>query len=233
MRYLGGKSRTWKQIVQFLEDVREPSQSYLEPFVGGAWVLQGVKGKRTASDANEALITLYKKLQDGWLPPEEVDEDTYQKLKKEQDPTNPLTAFVGFGVSFGGKWFGGYARSNVERNYASNARNSLLKQLPLINSTEFIYSSGYDTFNPVNMLVYCDPPYEGTTKYTGVPDFNSNEFWEKMREWSKCNTVVISEYSAPDDFTVVKEMVTKTDMHTISGKEKRIEKLFMYKEVTQ
>jgi DNA adenine methylase len=228
MRYLGGKSKTWKQIVEFLESVRKEDQTYIEPFVGGAWVLQGMSGKRVASDANKALITLYKNLQEGWVPPTDVDEGMYAQLKKEQDSDNPLTAFVGFGVSFGGKWFGGFARSNVSRNYASNAKNSLMKQLPKIQDAEFSHMS-YLEYEPQDSLVYCDPPYEGTTGYDGVGSFDSNLFWDTMRKWAKNNTVVISEYNAPDDFVCVKEMPTKTDMHTKTGKEQRVEKLFMYK----
>lgn len=232
MQYLGGKSRTWKQICEFLESVRQEDQTYLEPFVGGAWVLQGMSGKRVAADANEALITLYEHLQDGWVPPSSVSEVEYQSLKEVQCPDNPLTAFAGFGVSFGGKWFGGYARSNVDRNYATNAKNSLLKQLPKIKDATFLKHS-YDDFVPVGRLVYCDPPYENTTTYTGVDQFNSNKFWDTMREWSKSNTIVVSEYVAPEDFICVKEMSTKTDMHTKSGKEQRIERLFMYKDAVK
>lgn len=50
MQYLGGKSKTRKQISAFLESVRKPDQTYFEPFVGGAWVLQEMRGKRIASD---------------------------------------------------------------------------------------------------------------------------------------------------------------------------------------
>lgn len=229
MQYLGGKSKTWKQIVSFLESVREDNQPYIEPFVGGAWVLQGMSGKRAASDANKALITLYSHLQLGWVPPVDVDEEMYARLKSVQDADDPLTAFVGFGVSFGGKWFGGFARSNVSRNYASNAKNSLLKQLPKIQDTEFSHKSYLD-YAPTGALIYCDPPYANTTGYDGVGAFDSSLFWETMRVWSKDNTVVISEYSAPEDFVCVKEMITKTDMHTKDGKEQRVEKLFMYRQ---
>lgn len=230
MRYLGGKSKTWKEISIYLESIRQLDQVYLEPFVGGSWVLQGLKGKRVASDANKALITLYQCLQNGWLPPREMDEQLYTQLKSEQNHDDPLTAFAGFGVSFGGKWFGGLAKSNDNRNYAMNARNSLLKKLPLIEDVEFKHKS-YLEYHPENMLIYCDPPYEGTTKYNGVNDFDSQLFWDTMRLWSKNNTVIISEYHAPEDFECVKQMNVKTDMHTKTGKEARVEKLFKYKDL--
>ena len=56
MQYLGGKSKIRKHIASFLESVRKPEQIYFEPFCGGAWVLQEMTGKRTASDGNKALI---------------------------------------------------------------------------------------------------------------------------------------------------------------------------------
>lgn len=226
MRYLGGKARTWKEIAKYLESMRQPEQEYLEPFVGGSWVLQGMSGKRIASDANESLINMYIALQNGWVPPSVITNEIYQSLKATQDPTNPLTAFVGFGVSFGGKWFGGFANSS-DRNYASNAKNSLLKKLQAIEEVEFKHCSYLD-YSPENLLIYCDPPYANTTGYSGVGQFDSVLFWDTMRQWSNNNTVVISEYVAPDDFICVKEMHTKTDMHTNSGKETRVEKLFMY-----
>lgn len=227
MRYLGGKARTWKEIAKYLESIRQPDQEYLEPFVGGAWVLQGISGKRIALDVNEALINMYKALQNGWLPPSTITNEIYQDLKENQDPNDPLTAFVGFGVSFGGKWFGGFANSS-DRNYASNAKNSLLKKLVAIEDVEFKHCSYLD-YKPENCLIYCDPPYANTTGYSSIGQFDSELFWETMRQWSNNNTVVISEYVAPEDFVCVKEMNTKTDMHTNSGKEARIEKLFIFK----
>ena len=48
-----------------------------------------------------------------------------------------------------------------------------------------------------------------------------------MREWSKNNIVIISEYVAPNDFNCVLEIPIKTCMNNNSyNKIKRIEKLF-------
>ena len=75
MQYLGGKSKIRKRVAAFLENLRKPGQSYLEPFVGGAWVLQEMSGERHASDGNIALIAMYQMLQLGWEPPDLVSED--------------------------------------------------------------------------------------------------------------------------------------------------------------
>lgn len=226
MQYLGGKSRTYKEICAFLESIRKPNQPFIEPFCGGCWVTQGMSGSRYASDANEALIVLYKALQSGWVPPSDVSQELYNSYKAKQDLSDPMTAFVGFGCSFGGKWFGGLARSK-DRNYASNAKNSLLKQLPKIQQVKFKQQPYFD-INVSGCLIYCDPPYANTTGYGAVGQFDSEEFWQYIREWSKTNTVVVSEYTSPYDFVCVLSLETKTDMHTKSGKEVRIEKLFMH-----
>jgi len=226
MRYLGGKSKIRKQISAYLESVRE-GREYLEPFVGGAWVLQEMSGKRIASDGNDALITMYKALQDGWVPPDSITEETYQEYKRNQVDTDPLTAFIGIGCSFGGKWFGGYARSAGKDCYAKTSKNSLLKQLPLIKDVDFRYGLFHE-HNPKGMLVYCDPPYEGTTQYGAFKSFDHTFFWNTMREWSKKNTVIISEYKAPEDFKCVAEFNSQMGMTTGKERPVRVERLFMY-----
>ena len=225
MQYLGGKSKTRKQISAYLESVRKPDQTYFEPFVGGAWVLQEMSGYRVASDSNKALITMYYALQDGWLPPEEVSESLYAEYKAKQDDSDPLTAFIGIGCSFGGKWFGGYARQKGY-NFAAGGRRALQKQLPFIMGVRFL-AQDYREWHPKNKLIYCDPPYENTTGYKDK--FDHTLFWNTMREWSKCNTIVISEYKAPDDFACVLEIPTKTIIRDAENKPlQSVERLFMY-----
>lgn len=127
----------------------------------------------------------------------------------------------------GGKWFGGFARSG-DRDYSANASNSLVKKSKKLQEVKFKHQC-YDQVNVSGCLIYCDPPYANTTGYDAVGEFDSNKFWSAMRDWSTQNTVVVSDYAAPDDFVSVLEIGTKTDMHTKSGKEERIEHLFMHK----
>ena len=57
------------------------------------------------------------------------------------------------------------------------------------------------TFDKSNFLIYCDPPYKGNNLSSKFfIEFDSEKFWEVMREWSKKNIVVISESTAPKDF---------------------------------
>ena len=80
MQYLGGKSKIRKQIASFLESVRKPEQIYFEPFCGGCHVTQEVTGTRIAGDGNYALITMYRALQKGWIPPQCVNRRAICKI---------------------------------------------------------------------------------------------------------------------------------------------------------
>lgn len=197
MQYLGGKSKIRKQVAAFLESVRCVNQPYLEPFVGGGWVLQEMSGKRSAGDGNVALISMYRALQDGWVPPDFVCEDEWVYYRKMSAPIpDPMMAFARFGCGFGGDWNGGYARSEGKTCYAATTKRSLEKQLPMIADVTFSAKS-FTEWKPENNLVYCDPPYQGTTAYGAFDGFDHDLFWSTMRDWSKTNTVVVSEYAAP------------------------------------
>ena len=237
MQYLGGKSRIRKQVAGYLESIREQEQTYFEPFVGGAWVLQEMTGKRIASDGNFALIEMYKALQNGWVPPESITKDQYADYKTKQDPRDPMTAFVGIDCSFAGKWFGGFIGNGEKGDKAKcsvkASRNSLIKQLSNINSTEFIHGTFDTHLVGDGWLIYCDPPYAGTTAYGAFSGFDRDMFWSTMRSWSVNNTVIVSEYSAPEDFMCVIEIETKTDMRFSDGSKKQTtEKLFKLKTTT-
>lgn len=228
MQYLGGKSRTRNQIAGYLNLIRQPGQPYWEPFVGAGWVLEKVVGgPRYASDANPYLIAMWQALQAGWEPPGVVTEEDYQRAKAG-DCEPHLMAFIGFGCSFGGKWFAGYARGCVT-NYAKTSRGSLLQSLKGIRPATF-FAANFLTCNPPApaCLIYCDPPYDGTEGYDAVPPFDTLAFWRRVRQLeSQGHTLVVSEYQAPDDFSCVVRMPTKTEMRTTNnGRELRIERLF-------
>lgn len=76
-------------------------------------------------------------------------------------------------------------------------------------------------------MIYCDPPYEGTTKYA-TGGFNYKTFWNWVRELSLSNYVLVSEYNAPDDFTSIWEKSVTTSLK-VDKHEDRTEKLFTYK----
>jgi DNA adenine methylase len=227
MQYFGGKAKIAKDVASILARYDRPC--YVEPFVGGGWVAAQVRhSRKVLCDLNPALIAMWRGLQAGWLPPEELTEDEYAAAKLLPD-TDPLKAFVGFGCSFGGKWFGGFARTSRSgdkvRSYVAESRRSVLRKIAAMRDAEFRCCS-YASLRPRNCLVYCDPPYAGTTSYAAVGAFDSAAFWEWAREFSRTNTILVSEYTAPADFVPV---WSRSVAVTVNGqaRDRRTEHLFI------
>jgi DNA adenine methylase len=76
-------------------------------------------------------------------------------------------------------------------------------------------------------LIYCDPPYEGTTKYKD--GFSHTEFWEWCRTKAKeGHQVFISEYNAPNDFKSIYSKEVNSSLTKETGSKKANEQLFVY-----
>ena len=234
MKYMGSKRRIAKDILPImLEEANKRNITiWLEPFVGGANMIDKVPNtfKRIGVDYNEHTIQALTGIRDCIKElPLEVSEAYYKSLKgKEADP---ITSLIRFGCSFGGKFENGFARDRVgERNFWDETKRNIQKQSCNIQGVKLISKSYKDIQNIKNAVVYCDPPYEGTTGYkTGA--FNHVEFWQWCRETAKDNLVFISEYKAPDDFECIWEGVQSTNFASQRTKatHKATEKLFTYK----
>ena len=108
MKYQGSKNKIAKYILPIILKDRTEGQYYVEPFMGGGNMIDKVEGLRIGNDLNYHLIEMWRALQNGWLPPDNVSEDEYKYFKKAQDIEDPaLVAFVGTQSTFGSKWFGG------------------------------------------------------------------------------------------------------------------------------
>lgn len=238
MKYMGSKNRIAKHILPIILKDRKEGQWYVEPFVGGANMIDKVKGDRLGADSNKYLICLLEGLQDGYIPPDYVPEDEYIKARAEKSLT-PLTAFIGFGCSYSGKWFGGFARNirkdapdserlnMTTRNYCTESKRNLLKQLPNIAGVKFICSSYKSMPMPKGALIYCDPPYANTTKYKD--SFDHDRFWDWCRAKAKGgHQVFISEYVAPSDFVCIWEKEVNSSLTKDTGSKKGVEKLFVH-----
>ena len=219
MKYLGGKQRLGKHIAPVLLDIWENDDSlvgYMEPFCGSLGVLKNVADddsvkKIYANDYHPDLIQMWKEVQDETFKfPTSISEEEYLAAKELKSPS-ALKSFVGFGMSFGGRFFGAYSQKYLngkKEDFCKEMVNSLKRIGPIIKKKKVKFTNkDYKTLTPKNMLVYCDPPYE-ITKYPikyrretkKYDEFDNDEFWDIMREWSEHNTVVISETHAPDDF---------------------------------
>ena len=126
MRYMGGKVSIAKHLVHVLQERLKDKDAFVDLFCGSCNIISAIKApKRIANDLHKELIALHKAVQQGWIPPSVITEEDYKQAKYQEDH---LKSFVGFGCSFSGKYFGGYARGGEDRNYALNANNTLLKK---------------------------------------------------------------------------------------------------------
>ena len=229
MKYMGSKNRIAKDILPIMLKDRKERQYWVEPFVGGANMIDKVEGNRIGADFNkyviEGLLSIRDHLDE--LPKDntEFTEEMYKQLRK--DDSYKHKGYASFQFSFGNKFMGGYAKNNSNTDYVAQGFRSALKQSPKLQGIDLIHCSYDELEIPSNSIIYCDPPYEGTTKYKD--DFNHTKFWQWCRDKSKEGHIVfISEYSAPEDFECIwsKEIISTLNKNQ---KDKKTEKLFVYK----
>lgn len=246
MKYMGSKNRFAKELLPIILKDRTNGQYYVEPFAGGMNLIDKVEGNRIANDIHTELIEMWKALvYDLWRPPLNVSKELYNKVKSEkQNYSKKLVGWIGFCCSYSGKYFGGWANDyfdkgknyklngerNVLRNYQKEAINSTAKQIPKLKGVEFTNLKYNEIEIPKSSIIYCDPPYNNTTKYK--TDFNHILFWDWVRTKSKQgHKVYVSEYNAPDDFVCVWEKKTKSQLATngvIKNSKLSTERLFIY-----
>ena len=246
IKYMGSKSRIAKHIVPIIQkyiDENKPA-FYLEPFVGGANVIDKIKcPNKFGSDKNKYLIALLKHVQSGGQLYDSVSKDLYDKARTafNNGDTSEFEDWevgnIGFIASFNGRWFdGGYAKSGYEktknglrfRDYYREAKDNLMNQAPNLKGIEFRDCDYKRIIDPCGCVFYCDPPYANTKQYKNAANFDYDEFWQIMRDWSKNNIVIISEQNAPDDFEVIWEQPVSRSIKA-NDKSVSVEKLFKYK----
>jgi len=227
MKYMGSKNRIAKPLLEIILRNRQPGQYYVEPFVGGANLIDKVENPRIGNDINSYLIALLQATQNGWLPPKEINETWYHDIKYFTEKyEKALVGYTGFQLSYGALWFSNYRKDKTKkRNYSKEAYNNIIKQIPGLKGIEFHNKNYWELIIPHNSIVYCDPPYQGTTSYK--INFDHEKFWNWVRKIKKQgHQVFISEYNAPEDFKCIWE---KPIISQISkkGNKNRVEKLFI------
>ena len=232
MRYLGGKNQLGKEISGILKKYAPPEKysKYIEPFCGslGVTIHMVDDYKVYVSDYQKDLILLWKAIKSGTFKyPRSVSKQTYYRYKNDPKPS-AMRAFVGFGCSFGGKWFGGYAEDYNKKNYTicSETVRSIKRLESSIKKIKSIKHCSYDKWHLKNCLIYCEPPYRNTTGYDGIDSFDHEKFWDTIRKWSKRNIVIVSEYTAPKDFKCIWKKQRAQSLAPNNNKTKT-EKLFM------
>lgn len=225
---MGSKNRHSKEILSVIP-YREDGQWWVEPFVGGANLIDKVGGNRLGSDSHSYLISLWKSVSNGWTPPEKITEDEYNHIKNNKSIyPSELVGYIGFALSYGGKWWGGWRRDvSGKRDYVAEAYRNSEKQFPLLKGVKFVCCEYDELTIPTNSLIYCDPPYRNTTAYSSKLKFNHDKFYDWCRKM-KCDghTIFVSEYNMPEDFKCVWQKDVCSSLTSATGSKKNVEKLF-------
>lgn len=237
MHCMGSKGRITNQIVPIIQSYIKPDTiAYIEPFVGGANVIDKIQcDVKIGYDINQYLISTLSALQNGWKPPLDITKEQYYELKNNPEKYSPeLVGYVGLSLSFGSKWFNGYYRydkRDEKRDRCREAYNSAIRQSQNLSNIDFIHGNYFDVPSTISgAVIYCDPPYVGTTKYSVSKDFDYEKYYEWCRKMSQNNIVLMSEYIMPDDFECIweKQTITQIDNHNTKT-QPRVERLFIYK----
>jgi site-specific DNA-adenine methylase len=228
MRYQGGKDKLASTLAQIIKLRLRDTLDIYDVFCGGgamslALAKAGFRVK--ASDIHEDLILMWQAVMSGDTAViADVSEIEYQQLKSAF--ASARRGFVGFGSSFGGGWFAGYARGGHRNHAAESARNiKRLIGLP-ITFTQRDYQS-----IPSLAAAYCDPPYRGTKPYPGQPPFDHNVFWNWVE--NRRGPTFISELEAPDSAQCIwqqdyKGQANNSDNTSLVAYRTRTERLFYY-----
>lgn len=247
MKYMGSKSRIAKYIVPIIQGYINDNniESYCEPFVGGANVIDKVNAKyKCGSDNQKYLIALYNNICRLNELPDFVTKDHYSDVRnsynsKDERYEDWYIGAIGFLASYNGRFFdGGYAgivktKANKTRNYYDEAKRNLEQQVCELAGIKFVnheYSNIREDIS--GWLFYCDPPYKNTKQYGSSKNFNHEQFWDWVRKMSKNNIVLVSECQAPNDFDVIWEQeILRTVDNT--KRVKSTEKLFIHSSRTK
>lgn len=230
MQYTGGKYKLAQRLSKTMLGFTPNRQFYLEPFVGGASVLDKMAPHfkfSAASDINRDIVEYWIALQNGWEPPSHLSRQEYNSLKKAEP--SPLRTFAGFGCSFGGKWFGGYAQGSYD-DYATVARRTSLKKVSHFQYTQFHVCDYRDWEIEPGYVIYCDPPYENTLSY-GNYTLDHDIFWDTMEAWSKLGAIVfVSELIAPSNWKPIWTVERRVGyLDSLNGqKEMKTDSLWVY-----
>lgn len=232
MKYMGSKARIAKHLLPIIIKDRKEGQWYVEPFVGGANMIDKVDGNRIGADVNQYLIKALELVRD---KPELIPTNNKEYTKEmrdlaiERDSSDPVDCLMFFACSFAAMFKGGWAIGHPHEDFVRAAKSNATKQSPLIKGVSFLCCSYDEIEIPKGSIIYCDPPYTGTAKYKAVDDFNHAEFWQWCRE--KCaegHQVFVSEYNAPDDFVCIWQQELNVTVAKTGKHKKAIEKLFVH-----
>ncbi len=219
MRYLGGKYRIRKKLGAFLTEQAKGKDFFLDLFCGAGNVVTNVDHpNRYANDGNKYVIAVLERAQRRGEFPDVITKEFHQQVKNNKDAyPDWLVGFVGFGCSFGGDFFRGFVKDEKRGNKIS-AAISAVRSLSKIDLTGVQLSVGdyQNTEIPKGSgLIYCDPPYEGTTGYS-VP-FDTEAFYGWAKAQAQWHTVLVSEYEHNARGPILWLLESKKELRNAAG----------------
>jgi len=241
MVYLGSKRRIAKHIVPIIQSyINENTTGYLEPFVGGANIIDKIVcPRKEGHDVHKQLIALLRKAQqDIDNIPDFISEEEYHKVRLNRgEYPDWYVGLVGFCSTYSSKYFGGYVKpeGNCGRVLSEERIRNLKKQAKDLCGINFLHND-FREITPQHYsdwVIYCDPPYKGATGYATGGAFPYDEFYSWCKKMALHNMVLISEYNMPEGFECIFEIPQKVlvDSGRTAGDSgnNRVEKLFIVK----
>lgn len=198
MQYMGGKAKIARRLVDAILADTSCRDRWLEPFVGGGNVMEYASpqfAQSVGADLHLDLILMWQAVTAGWTPPD-MSRSRYDELKNSSPSAE--RGYAGFGASFGGKWFGGYGVSPRDGEVWRASQRSVSRQGSVFreHGVRFVHGSFNTWEPPAGTVVYCDPPYAGTTGYS-TGGFDHDGFYRTLLCWSRTCDVYVSEYGIP------------------------------------
>lgn len=237
MKYMGSKNSIAKYLVPIIEGyIKDENTLFVDLFCGGCNLVDKITKthNKHINDNNKYLIALIKEIietnGDVLYRQDTITETEYLVCRDHKDKfENWYVGLVGFCATFGGRFFAGYARGRKPdgtlRNFPNEAIRNLRKQAPNLMDIKKISCCDYRDLKFNNAVIYCDIPYDNTTKYH--KDFDVEEFWKWAEETSKTNIVLVSEYKAPAGWKCLIEIPKKSSLNKETSKDS-LEKLFIW-----
>jgi DNA adenine methylase len=235
VRYVGGKAQIARHIVGAILADTDARGVWFEPFVGGGNVLEHAAphfDRCYAADAHPDLIMMWEHVTAGGMIPQDVSREQYITLRHAE--SSWLRGLVGFGASFGGRWFEGYGSQRIDKkhpygNVYAGTCKTVNRQAGVFgrHGVRFRCSRFGDITPPAGSVVYCDPPY-AAVKGFAVGELDRSAFYNTLTAWAGCRDVYVSEYALPPGVSAKRiwSGTRRTSLKATDNAEVRTESLF-------
>lgn len=241
MKYIGSKAKFADEIVAILQGYisEYKIKQYVEPFAGGFNIIDKIQCEyRLGNDIDPLVCDLIETCRDNPALLDSLHTPTREEYYDVRDNNGNYAAWYRAAVllfaSYNSRVYGGcygataQTKDGKTRNYFEESKQNFQRQLPALRNILVGNADYRDLRFPTRerVLIYCDPPYSTGVGYGGEK-FGTAEFWDWCRlQTAAGHIVIISEYTAPDDFVCIWEHKTKTHLNN-RAKIDRTEKLFI------